>query len=156
MELIYFHSRKCICKCLRNSDHFVSASMCWPCFTGSGVTAPLNQCWWTSVGPIIPTLILIRAWLSNHLPVKWGTKLVIQSHTSTATPLKSGNVYIILFHILSWWNYLFMLGLKSIHISKETTGSLRPHTMHGTNFEHTSRYKQYQGMWRHCRIIRSC
>ena len=60
----------------------------------------------------------ISAWMSNHAPVKCGTKL-LHSQTSTAAPSKFGYRYVISSHTLYACNYLSMLRFKFIRVDKK-------------------------------------
>ena len=74
------------------------------------------------------SLLLKRLILSHYreeirCPAKCGMKLLIHSQTSTIPPSKFGNWWLIWFHTFWWiYDYLSMLELKLVHVSKKTTG----------------------------------
>ena len=71
-------------------------------------------------------LILILAWLSNHMPSNWITKLLINSQTSSAAPFTFAMDK--KFHSMhyNWYNYLSVVGFRFRCFAKGdpgTTGS---------------------------------
>ena len=66
----------------------------------------------------------IPAWLGNCIIIWYYMKLIIHSQTYVVWPLKFGNGWIMSPYLLLTYDYLNMLGLKSIHTVKCAPGNV--------------------------------
>ena len=62
----------------------------------------------------------------------WLIELVMHSQTSTGVPLKFGNEEGISSRNLHGYNYLFLVELKLIHVSKRAPGHI--HILHASSY----------------------